>query len=83
MDSPFYGITGAGWFLSLHCFTRYVKVAFFRGASLHPVPPGASKDPNVRYLDVHEEDAIDEQVVAGWVKQAAAMPGWLTADIRS
>ena len=55
-NSPFYGVEGQGWFLSFHCFTKYVKVAFFRGASLHPVPPGASKQKDVRYLDIHEDD---------------------------
>ena len=63
------------WFLSFHCFTRYVKVAFFRGASLRPVPPGASKQKDVRYLDIHEDDALDEAQLAAWVKQAAALPG--------
>jgi hypothetical protein len=82
-NSPFYGIAGQGWFLAFHCFTRYVKVTFFRGASLQPVPPGASKDPSVRYLDVHEHDPLDESRVASWVRQAAAMPGWVTADIRT
>jgi hypothetical protein len=76
-NSPFYGIESQGWFLSFHCFTRYVKVAFFRGASLRPVPPGASKDKNTRYLDIHEGDELDEAQMAKWVKQAAALPGFL------
>ena len=75
-NSPFYGMEGAGWFLSFHCFTRYVKVAFFRGASLRPVPPGESKDKNVRYLDIHEDDPLDEARFAAWVKQASRLPGW-------
>ncbi|MCA9601620.1 MAG: DUF1801 domain-containing protein [Polyangiales bacterium] len=75
-NSPFYGMEGRGWFLSFHCFTKYVKVAFFRGASLRPPPPGASKDPNVRYLDIHENEAIDEVQFAKWVRQAAKLPGW-------
>ena len=75
-NSPFYGMEGQGWFLSFHCFTRYVKVAFFRGASLRPVPPGKSKDKNVRYLDIHEDDPIDEARLAAWVKQASRLPGW-------
>ena len=75
-NSPFYGMEDQGWFLSFHCFTRYVKVAFFRGASLRPVPPGESKDKNVRYLDIHEDDAIDEVRLASWVKQASRLPGW-------
>jgi len=74
-NSPFYGIEGQGWFLSYHCFTKYVKVTFFRGTSLRPVPPGASKHKEVRYLDVHEEDAMDEEQFAAWVKQASQLPG--------
>ncbi|HVK13493.1 MAG TPA: DUF1801 domain-containing protein [Gemmataceae bacterium] len=76
-NSPFYGVEGRGWFLSFHCFTKYVKVAFFRGMSLKPVPPGASKDKNTRYLDIREGDALDESQMAAWVKQAAALPGWV------
>jgi hypothetical protein len=64
-NSPFYGIEGQGWFLSLHCFTNYVKVAFFRGASLRPLPPVASKHKDVRYLDIHEDDQLDEAQLAG------------------
>jgi hypothetical protein len=75
-NSPFYGIEGQGWFLSFHVFTRYVKVTFFRGALLRPVPPGASKHQEVRYLDIHEGDALDEAQMVTWVKQAAALPGW-------
>ena len=75
-NSPFYGIEDQGWFLSFHVFTRYVKVAFFRGASLRPVPPGASKDEHVRYLDIHEDDGLDEAQLAAWIEQAAALPGW-------
>jgi hypothetical protein len=76
-NSPFYGVQGRGWFLSFHVFTRYVKVTFFRGASLKPVPPGPSKHAEVRYLDLHEDDALDEARFAKWVKQAAALPGWI------
>jgi hypothetical protein len=74
-NSPFYGIEGQGWFLSFHCFTKYVKVAFFRGASLRPVPPGESKQKEVRYFDIHEDDALDEGRFAAWVKQASRLPG--------
>ena len=74
-NSPLYGMEGEGWFLSVHCFTRYVKVAFFRGASLKPVPPGASKQPEVRYLDIHEDQALDEAQLADWVAQASRLPG--------
>jgi hypothetical protein len=76
-NSPLYGIEGRGWFLGLHTFTQYVKVAFFRGSSLRPVPPGPSKDKNTRYLDIHEGDELDEAQMATWVKQAAALPGWV------
>lgn len=76
-NSPFYGVAGQGWFLSLHCFAKYVKVAFFRGASLDPVPPGESKQKDVRYLDIREGDRLDEAQFAAWVKQASALPGWL------
>ena len=74
-NSPFYGVEGQGWFLSFHCFTRYVKVAFFRGALLSPIPPGASKSGDTRYLDIHEDDAFDEAQVAAWVTQASRLPG--------
>ena len=73
-NSPFYGIDGQGWFLSFHVFTHYVKVTFFKGTSLRPVPPGdTSKE--ARWIDVHEAD-LDEAQMATWVKQAAALPGW-------
>jgi hypothetical protein len=75
-NSPFYGLAGQGWFLSFHTFTRYVKVTFFRGTSLQPLPPGPSKVKGTRYLDVYE-DELDEAQFASWVKQAAAEPGWV------
>ena len=74
-NSPFYGAGDEGWFLSWHCFDRYVKVAFFRGVALDPVPPGASKHPEVRYLDVHEDDSFDEARFTDWVRQASRLPG--------
>ncbi len=74
-NSPFYGDEDKSWFLSFHCFAKYVKVAFFRGASLHPVPPGASTQKNVRYLDIYENDPLDEAQFAAWVKQASELPG--------
>src|SRR5687768_5270063 len=74
-NSPFYGIEGEGWFLSFHCFTKYVKVTFFRGTSLRPVPPGESKHKDVRYFDIHEDDEVDEAQLAAWVKQASKLPG--------
>jgi hypothetical protein len=76
-NSPFYGMEGQGWFLSFHVFTRYVKVTFFSGTSLRPVPPGASKHKDVRYFDIREGDELDEAQMASWVKQAAALPGFL------
>jgi len=75
-NSPFYGVEGEGWFLSLHCFTKYVKVAFFRGTTLRPVPPGASKHQDVRYLDIREDDRLDEEQMASWIRQAASISGW-------
>ena len=74
-NSPFYGIEGQGWFLNFHCFAKYVKVAFFRGASLRPLPPGESKHKDVRYLDIREDDHFDEGQFAAWVKQASQLPG--------
>ena len=74
-NSPFYGVEGDGWFLNFHCFTKYVKVAFFRGTSLRPVPPGKSKHKEVRYFDIHENDEFDEKQFAAWVKQASQLPG--------
>ncbi|MDO9280462.1 MAG: DUF1801 domain-containing protein [Pseudomonadota bacterium] len=76
-NSPFYGVEGQGWFLGFHTFTRYVKVTFFRGTSLRPVPPGPSKVQDTRYLDIHEGDELDEAQFATWVEQAAALPGWV------
>ena len=74
-NSPFYGVTGQGWFLSFHCFAKYIKVAFFKGASLSPIPPGKSKQKEVRYLDIHEDDKLDENQFASWTKQASQLPG--------
>jgi hypothetical protein len=76
-NSPFYGVEGKGYFLGFHVFARTVKVAFFQGASLKPMPPGTSKDKNTRTLDIHEGDEIDEAQLARWVKQAAKLPGFL------
>ena len=74
-NSPFYGVEGQGWFLGIHCFAKYVKVAFFRRASLRPMPPGESKQQDVRYLDIHEDDQLDEAQLAAWVMQASQLPG--------
>lgn len=74
-NSPLYGKDGESWFLSLHCFTKYVKVAFFRGAALQPMPPGASKSADTRYLDIRETDVFDEAQFVSWVKQASQLPG--------
>ena len=76
-NSPFYGVEGQGWFLNFHTFTSYVKVAFFRGTSLRPVPPGASKHKEVRYFDIREDHPLDEAQMATWIRQAAALPGWI------
>jgi hypothetical protein len=77
-NSPFYGVEGQGWFIAIHTFTHYVKVLFFRGTQLRPMPPGASKSKDARYLDIREHDEFDEAQFARWVKQAAALPGWLS-----
>lgn len=75
-NSPFYGIEGQGFFVSYHCFTKYLKVDFFQGRSLRPIPPVESKDKNARYFHVHEHDPLDEAQLTSWIKQAAALPGW-------
>lgn len=77
-NSPFYGIEGQGWFASFHVFTRYVKLTFFAGASLDPLPPGGTeRSGKSRWIDIREGDQIDEAQLAAWVKQAAALPGWV------
>lgn len=74
-NSPFYGADGEGWFLSFHCFANYVKVAFFRGTSLRPNPPIASKQKEVRYVHICEDEPIDESQFTAWVTQAIQLPG--------
>lgn len=74
-NTPLYGIEDRGWFLAFHCFERYVKITFFRGAALDPLPPGKSKQRDVRYLNIHEADEIDEVLLTHWIKQASEMPG--------
>ena len=76
-NTPFYGLEGQGWFLGFHCLTKYIKVAFFRGSSLRPIPPGESKQKEVRYLDIYEADPRDDAQLTNWIKQAAALPGWM------
>jgi hypothetical protein len=76
-NSPLYGVEGQGWFLGVHCFAKYIKVAFFRGAALHPVPPVSSKDKDTRYFHIHEDDQLDEELLAGWIRQASELPGWV------
>ncbi|RZT95096.1 DUF1801 domain-containing protein [Rivibacter subsaxonicus] len=77
-NSPFYGIEGQGWFLSFHVFTHYVKLSFFRGASLRPLPPGGTeRSKDARWIDIREGDPLDEAQITAWVKQAAAAPGWI------
>ncbi|WP_398472619.1 DUF1801 domain-containing protein [Tardiphaga sp.] len=76
-NSPFYGVEGQGWFVSFHVLTRYVKVTFFKGLLLHPIPPGGTeRSKDARWIDIHESDALDEDQLEAWVKQAAAIPGW-------
>lgn len=74
-NTPFYGFEGQGWFLGFHCMTKYIKVAFFRGTSLNPMPPVESKQKEVRYFHIHENEEIDEAQFAAWVKQASELPG--------
>ena len=74
-NTPFYGFEGEGWFLGFHCITKYIKVAFFRGSSLNPIPPVESKQKEVRYFHVFENDEIDEAQFTNWVKQASQLPG--------
>ena len=74
-NSPFYGIEGEGWFFSLHCFAKYIKLTFFRGTSLDPVPPVASKTAETRYFHIHEKDEFDEAQLASWIRQASRLPG--------
>ena len=77
-NSPFYGVDGQGWFLAVHVFTHYVKVTFFKGASLQPLPPRPSKDKDVRYVDIRQDAPRDDAQMVKWVKQAAALPGWMS-----
>jgi len=81
-NSPMYGIEDQGWIISFHVFAKYVKVTFFHGTGLDPLPPGTSKDENTRYLDVYES-GLDEAQFAKWVQQASKLPGWVTSDINS
>jgi hypothetical protein len=74
-NQPLYGAGDDGWFVSFRCFTKYVKVSFFRGVDLDPVPPGSGKQPDVRWLDVYEDDALDEAQLVAWIDQAAGLPG--------
>jgi len=76
-NSPFYGIEGNGWFIGIHCFTKYIKVTFFQGLSLTPVPPGGTeRSKDARWIDIREDDPLDEELLEEWVRQAAALPGW-------
>ena len=75
-NSPFFGIEGRGWFLSYHCFNKYIKIAFFKGSSLTPLPPIGSKDPNTRYLHIFEKDELDQVQLATWTRQSSELPGW-------
>jgi len=75
-NSPFYGTEEHGWFLGIHCLTRYVKVAFYNGTSLRPVPPVESKNDGTRYVHIHEGERLDEKLLASWIRQASERPGW-------
>lgn len=74
-NSPLYGVEGQGWFLGVHVFARYVKLAFFRGAALDPLPPVGSKQPDVRYVHIHEDEVLDEAQLSDWIRQASRLPG--------
>ena len=74
-NQPFYGLEGEGWFTAFRCYTRYVQVQFFRGTSLEPVPPKSAKHPEVRYLDLYEDDDLDEEQLRAWFEQASNLPG--------
>lgn len=76
-NSPFYGVEGKGWFLSYHCFAKYIKVAFFKGKSLDPLPPVDSKDPDARYFHIYENEPLDEKLLTKWIRQASKLPGWI------
>ena len=77
-NSPFYAAEGKGWFVSFHVFTRYVKVTFLQGTSLDPLPPGGTaRSGEARWIDIHENDTLDEEQMAAWIRQAAALPGWV------
>ena len=76
-NSPFYGVEGMGWFLNFHCFTKFVRIAFFKGGLLDPAPPGLSKQEDVRYFDIYENKPLDEKLLGEWIRQAAAIPGWI------
>jgi len=76
-NSPFYGVEGRGWFVSIHVLTRYVKVTFFNGRALRPMPPGGTdKSGEARWIDLYEGDAPDSDQMARWIRQAARLPGW-------
>ena len=74
-NSPFWGVEGRGWFLSIHCFTKYVKLSWLNGAKLRPPPPIESKSPDVRYVHIHDDDSPDDELLAEWIRQAAKLPG--------
>jgi hypothetical protein len=76
-NSPLYGVEGRGWFLGVHCFDRYIKLAFFKGSSLRPVPPEESKHEDTRYFHIHEDEELDEAQLTSWIRQAASLPGWV------
>jgi hypothetical protein len=74
-NQPFYGHEGEGWFFAFRCYTKYVQLQFFRGASLDPLPPKASKQGDVRYFDIYEGDPVDDELLVSWIEQASTLPG--------
>lgn len=76
-NSPFYGGPEGDWFASFHCLTRYVKLTFFNGVALKPLPPGGTpKSGKGRWIDIYEGQEIDEPQLTDWLRQAATLPGW-------
>jgi hypothetical protein len=75
-NQPLYGVEGQGFFVSFRCFANYLKLTFFRGAELDPLPPVGFKDPDARALHIHDDDELDEGQLVRWFEQAAAIPGW-------
>jgi hypothetical protein len=82
-NSPLWGCPGKGWFLGLHCFKAYVKLAFFNGSALKPQPPVAAADPGTRYLHLHSPTELDDVQFRDWIRQASSLPGWHSSKPKS